>query len=238
MSDIGEQHPLECEGPRFGIRKPQTRVDRQGALDDPARVTAALGGFVRDFSRATAAYMDACVHCGQCAEACHFYVTTRDPKYTPIWKLEPFKQAYSRQAGPFACLFRALNLKPEVTIEELEEWQELIYDSCTLCGRCTMICPMGIDIAALGAELREMPSTGDLNWCCGGGGGVVTIHRAGDLRYRAFEIKMRQVEDTGAETLATSCANCRQTFDDGQAHFNWDKKTASLLELVADNLAV
>ena len=93
-------------------------------------------------------------------------------------------------------------------------------------------------IAALGAELREMPSTGDLNWCCGGGGGVVTIHRADDLRYRAFEIKMRQVEDTGAETLATSCANCRQTFDDGQAHFHWDKKMASLLELVADNLAV
>ena len=449
MSDIGEQHPLETEGPRFGIRKPQTRVDRQGALDDPARVTAALGGFVRDFSRATAAHMETCVHCGQCAEACHFYVTTRDPKYTPIWKLEPFKQAYSRQAGPFAWLFRTLNLKPEVTIEELEEWQELIYDSCTMCGRCTMICPMGIDIAglvglarhgmfqaglvphelwavaerakregsplgatakvlkeriewladdhdveipldrphadvivtlssieimkypqsivamakvlnhakaswtlrsegyeatnfgmlsgnaewqressmkmiqaaiacgaktlvlpecghaygalrwqganmygkplpfrvlhiseflaenirngsirlkqlgtsltfhdpcqisrrggatqapreiiaALGAELREMPSTGDLNWCCGGGGGVVTIHRADDLRYRAFEIKMRQVEDTGAETLATSCANCRQTFDDGQAHFHWDKKMASLLELVADNLA-
>ena len=35
----------------------------------------------------------------------------------------------------------------------------------------------------------------------------------------------------------TSCSNCRQTFDDGQAHYQWDKKMASLLELVADNLA-
>ena len=47
---------------------------------------------------------------------------------------------------------------------------------------------------------------------------------------------MRQIDATGAEMPVTSCANCRQTFDDGQAHFHWDKKMESLLELVADNL--
>jgi hypothetical protein len=34
----------------------------------------------------------------------------------------------------------------------------------------------------------------------------------------------------------TSCVDCRQTFDDGQAHARWDKSMNSLLELVADNL--
>jgi hypothetical protein len=34
----------------------------------------------------------------------------------------------------------------------------------------------------------------------------------------------------------TSCVDCRQTFDDGQAHYRWDKSMNSLLELVADNL--
>jgi Fe-S oxidoreductase len=81
-----------------------------------------------------------------------------------------------------------------------------------------------------------MKDTGALNWCCGGGGGVVTIHRADDLRYKVFQIKMKQVDDTAAEMLVTSCSNCRQTFDDGQAHFKWDKTANSLLELVADNL--
>ena len=61
--------------------------------------------------------MESCIHCGHCAEACHFYVTSEDPKYTPIWKLEPFKQAYKREAGPFAWLYRALNLKHAVTVE-------------------------------------------------------------------------------------------------------------------------
>jgi Fe-S oxidoreductase len=92
-------------------------------------------------------------------------------------------------------------------------------------------------LAALGADLREMPSAGDPNWCCGGGGGVVTLHRADPHRHRAFEIKMKQVETAGAQRLATSCSNCRLTFDDGQAHYRWDRKMESLLELVAEQLA-
>jgi Fe-S oxidoreductase len=91
-------------------------------------------------------------------------------------------------------------------------------------------------LAALRADLKEMQPAGDANWCCGGGGGVVTLHRADEHRYRAFEIKMKQVEATGAARLATSCANCRLTFDDGQAHYKWDRKMESLLELVADHL--
>ncbi|GIX28698.1 MAG: hypothetical protein KatS3mg123_2579 [Burkholderiales bacterium] len=92
-------------------------------------------------------------------------------------------------------------------------------------------------LRALGAELRETQDSGALNWCCGGGGGVVTIHRADPLRYRAFEIKMAQIDAQDPEVLATSCSNCRQTFDDGRAHFRWNRKMGSLLELVAERLA-
>ena len=65
---------------------------------------------------------------------------------------------------------------------------------------------------------------------------VVHENRADELRYKAFEIKMRQLDATGAELTVTSCANCRQTFDDGQAHSKWDRTMGSLLELVAEHL--
>ena len=147
--EIDARFPLELAAPRFGLKKPEARVDVQGDMADDARIDTAMKNFVRDFGAVAATYLESCVHCGMCAEACPFYVATEDPKYTPIWKLEPFKQAYKREAGPFAFLYRALNLKKKVTVEQLEEWQELLYDSCTMCGRCSLICPMGIDIATL-----------------------------------------------------------------------------------------
>ena len=57
--------------------------------------------------------------------------------------------------SPFAPLLRALGLARKPSIAELEQWQELIYDSCNMCGRCTLVCPMGIDIAELVRTARH-----------------------------------------------------------------------------------
>ena len=51
----------------------------------------------------------------------------------------------------------------------------------------------------IAADFREMTPTGNFNWCCGGGGGVQAMSRAADLRHKVFQIKMKQVEDTGAD---------------------------------------
>ena len=42
-----------------------------------------------------------------------------------------------------------------VTEADLQEWEELLFDSCTMCGRCTQVCPMGIDIASIVAASRQ-----------------------------------------------------------------------------------
>lgn len=90
---------------------------------------------------------------------------------------------------------------------------------------------------AMGIELTEMESHGKTQYCCGGGGGVMLIERAAPLRKRAFDIKMRQVDDTGADTIVTSCESCRMNFDIGAENSNWQKEVRSLVEMVADNLA-
>ena len=131
------------------------KADRQGDLTDQERADRALINFVKDVDFTTATYLEGCIHCGLCAEACHFHEMTGNPIYTPIWKLEPFKQAYKREASPLSFVYKALNLKRKVTASELEQWQHLIYDSCTICGRCSMICPMGIDIASLILKARH-----------------------------------------------------------------------------------
>jgi len=111
------------------------------------------------------------------------------------------------------------------------------HDACQVSRRGGATAAPRAILAALGVELHELPDAGDANWCCGGGGGVALINRAAPLRDLAFQIKQRQVEATGMDTVYTSCSGCRQTLDHGGKATKWDKTVASLLELVADNLA-
>ncbi|KAB2919262.1 MAG: (Fe-S)-binding protein [Hyphomicrobiaceae bacterium] len=126
--------------------------------DAPARsinVQAAVDKFNALTNAHIASYLDACVHCGQCAQACHFHEVTRDPRRVPAMKLAPITKVYRRHKAPFAGLRRTLGLAPELSRKDLEEWEELIFDSCTMCGRCTVVCPMAIDIASVVALSRQ-----------------------------------------------------------------------------------
>ncbi len=117
---------------------------------------AAIEKFLAFTDADVAAYLESCVHCGECAEACHFYLATHEAKYTPTYKLLPMLKAYKRHKAPLSSIKRLFGLVPdEVTIDELKEWEELVYDSCTMCGRCTLVCPMGIDIAGTIRKMRE-----------------------------------------------------------------------------------
>jgi Fe-S oxidoreductase len=80
-------------------------------------------------------------------------MTTGEGKYTPIRKLDPLKRVYRRELSPLRWLHRLYTR--DLSIDELNEWQELVYDSCTVCGRCSMICPMGIHIASMVPIMRN-----------------------------------------------------------------------------------
>jgi len=102
-----------------------------------------------------ASYFNSCVHCGLCAEACLFYTETGDPRYTPIHKLEPLRRVYEQEYTLLGRLKKMLGLSKPVTDGELDQWQELVYNSCTLCGRCSAVCPVGNDIVYMVRKFRE-----------------------------------------------------------------------------------
>ncbi|MGD9671358.1 MAG: (Fe-S)-binding protein [Hyphomicrobiaceae bacterium] len=117
------------------------RVDADAAV---AKFRAATSGNM-------ATYVSACVHCGQCAEACHFYQATKDPRHTPAFKLRPMLKAHRAMTSPLSWI----GLAPKLTEEYLRATEDLIFDTCTMCGRCTQVCPMGIDIASIVAISRQ-----------------------------------------------------------------------------------
>ncbi len=116
-------------------------------LTDEECLAAVKETFARRLTPAMAVQLESCVHCGQCAEACHYYVETGDPKYTPIRKLDLLKRFYRREMSPLRWLHRLYTR--DITLDDLSQWQELVFDSCTECARCSMVCPMGINIAEM-----------------------------------------------------------------------------------------
>ncbi len=102
-----------------------------------------------------ASYLSSCVRCGMCASACLFFTETGNPKYTPIHKIEPLRKVWRREYTLIGKLASWLGLAKPLTNEDLANWQELLYDSCTLCGRCSMVCPVGNDIAYMVRKSRE-----------------------------------------------------------------------------------
>ena len=123
-------------------------------MSDPS-LEKGLAAFREQIDAPVAAFFNSCVHCGMCAEACLFYTETKDPTRTPIYKLEPLRKIWQQEYTFLGRSLKALGLGKPVTDEELGKWEELVYDSCTLCGRCSMVCPVGNDIAYMIRKLRE-----------------------------------------------------------------------------------
>jgi Fe-S oxidoreductase len=102
-----------------------------------------------------ASYFSSCTNCGICAQACIFYTETGDPKYTPIRRVEPMKRIWEQNYTVVGKLKKLVGLSKEVTEQDFKDNVELSFESCTTCGRCTMMCPQGNDIVYMIRRMRE-----------------------------------------------------------------------------------
>ena len=145
-----------------GIRTGQQRAAQglRARGSDQDRVQRAKDVMIRELDGSHATYLETCLRCGMCAEACHFYRATGEAKYIPIYKVQPLKRVYYRELAPMRTLRRMVT--PDVTLKDLEEWQELVYDACTECGRCDLMCPMGIQISPMIGIMRRALAAADL----------------------------------------------------------------------------
>lgn len=136
------------------------KMAQPSEMPDQERVQGAKQVFMEKLDARMMTDLEGCIHCGMCAEVCHFYVSTQDAKYTPIHKLALLRRFYRRELSPFHWFYKPFT--KDITVQDLERWQELVYDSCTECGRCNMVCPMGINISAMVNVMRQALARGGL----------------------------------------------------------------------------
>lgn len=109
----------------------------------------------RQMDARVVSYLSSCVHCGICAEACLFYTETRDPRYTPIYKVEPLRRLWRQEYTFWGKLAASMGFGESLSEQDFADWEELVYDGCTMCSRCSMVCPVGIDIAYMIRKVKE-----------------------------------------------------------------------------------
>ncbi len=113
-----------------------------------------LDTFIKETGGYAASQLEACTRCGMCAEACHFYQATGNPEFAPVWKIEVLKRAYEQKFTLIGKLKLALGIDKRITEDDLVTASKLVYEACTLCNKCSMVCPMGIQLGPLIHEVR------------------------------------------------------------------------------------
>lgn len=118
----------------------------------------AMNTFVKETGGYVAAQLEACTRCGMCADACHFYVATGNPEYAPVWKIELLKRAYEQRFTLSGKIKLALGVDKPVTDEDIQKFSKIVYEACTMCNKCSMVCPMGLQLGPLIHEVRTSMS--------------------------------------------------------------------------------
>jgi Fe-S oxidoreductase len=90
------------------------------------------------------AYVETCVHCGLCSDACHAYLSRdRDPKFSPAGKVKRTMSVILKKGG-------------KVTPAFIRDASEIASTECNACKRCAMYCPFGIDPAYIMLVVRRI----------------------------------------------------------------------------------
>ncbi len=123
-------------------------------------------------------FMDICVRCGACADKCHYFLGSGDPKNMPVLRAELIRSIYRNDFTLAGKILGSLAGGRELTKQVIKEWFYYFFQ-CTECRRCSVFCPYGIDTAEITMMARELLDLigCDIDWICTP---VANCHRTGN----------------------------------------------------------
>ncbi len=155
----------------------------------------------------------------------------------------------SRTAKEFVPVFGGDNPYPvvnimEYTLEKIEQGK-LVLDPDAITDRVTYHDPCNIArsewiieqprkiIRTFIKDFVEMVPHGKKNFCCGGGGGTVSVDEIHEFRMSiAGKRKAEQMKATGAKYVIAPCANCKKQLKELVEYYELDQEVVGLHDLI------
>jgi Fe-S oxidoreductase len=108
---------------------------------------------------------NACVRCGLCAESCHYYLSTGEHDVIPAVKAERVTRFLKKHSRSLRSLLPTKTGNQDLHTQEREGLFKAAFEDCSLCGRCTLSCPLGLSTKktmyvarSLFAAIGELPA--------------------------------------------------------------------------------
>lgn len=132
-----------------------------GRLDESG-TAAGLNKFRELANDRLVASLNACVHCGLCADSCHYFVANNDPKLQPAYKVGLVQAVFKRYHTTTGRLAPSLVGARDFDNVTIREWIDSLFGNCSMCSRCTINCTVGLDIARIVRAGRSALAAMDL----------------------------------------------------------------------------
>ena len=111
------------------------------------------------------------------------------------------------------------------------------HDPCQIARNAGVIDEPRYILRQIAEDYREMSPDPKYNWCCGGGGGLVSLgEQTLDFRMKSSKIKVDQVKETGAKIIITACENCHTQLSNLNEHYEIGMDVRFLSSMVCDAL--
>lgn len=112
------------------------------------------------------------------------------------------------------------------------------HDSCNNARSCGLFEEPRELLRLVCMDFREMYPNRAENYCCTGGGGAMSMAEYTPQRLKSGSVKAKQLRDTGAAVVVTSCHNCVDGLSDLIRHYSLDMRVTQLVNLVANALVL
>ena len=119
-------------------------------------IAKALQVLAQRLTRQLETSMQACAHCGLCNDACHYYVSIREPEMVPTYKADRLRNVWKRRYDWLGRIWPWYVGAQALDDEVIQQLWDTAYGACTMCGRCVLNCPFGVDTRLIIGTARAM----------------------------------------------------------------------------------
>ncbi|MCP4566866.1 MAG: (Fe-S)-binding protein [FCB group bacterium] len=165
--------------------------------------------------------------CGHASRSAHDFV--------PVFGGKQTRTVLNFMEYTLDCLEKGkITLDPNIITERVT-----YHDPCNIARSGWIVEQPRVILKSFVKNFVEMEPHGRNNYCCGGGGGLVSVDEIHDYRMEiGGKVKAEQLRQTGAEICIAPCANCKKQLKELVEYYDLPCKVMGLHDLILKAIVI